>query len=318
MRNYFRVMLGRGSSHAAECFAGNFIGKDYAIEQDLTGHLHERWQDFNREFIPIYQRARPEKTKIGAGLAMGALWTVSKGILRGDLVLCPDGESGCRVGEVTGDYYYVPGGTLMHRRPVRWLDRVIAKSEMSDAMRGSVFTRGTVASLNKHAAEIERLLGGALSSGGLGLAVSVTGDAEAVQTIEDQVAFALEKHLEDFLVENWTQTDLGRDYSIFEEDGEAVGQQYPTDTGSIDILAISKNKKRLLVVELKKGRASDAVVGQVLRYMGYVKEELAEEGQEVRGVIIALEDDQRLRRALAVSPVIEFYRYKVSFKLHKA
>jgi restriction system protein len=128
----------------------------------------------------------------------------------------------------------------------------------------------------------------------------------------------MEEHLEDFLVKNWAQTDLGREYDIYKEDGEIVGQQYQTDTGPLDILAISKDKKRLLVVELKKGRASDVVVGQALRYMGYVQEELAEEGQTVTGVIIALEDDQRIRRALAVVPNIVFYRYQVSFKLVKA
>ena len=73
----------------------------------------------------------------------------------------------------------------------------------------------------------------------------------------------------------------------------------------------------MLVVELKKGRASDVVVGQIQRYMGYVLEELAEENQNVRGVIIALEDDLRLRRALKVTSNIEFYRYQVSFKLFK-
>ena len=31
----------------------------------------------------------------------------------------------------------------------------------------------------------------------------------------------------------------------------------------MDILAISKDKSELLVVELKKGRASDVVVGQI-------------------------------------------------------
>jgi restriction system protein len=72
-----------------------------------------------------------------------------------------------------------------------------------------------------------------------------------------------------------------------------------------------------LVVELKRGRASDVVVGQVLRYMGYVQQELAEEGQTVKGVIIALEDDQRLRYALAVSPDIKFFRYKINFQLLK-
>ena len=103
-------------------------------------------------------------------------------------------------------------------------------------------------------------------------------------------------------------------FSIFEEDGEKVGQQYPTDTGRIDILAIRRDKKELLVLELKKGRVSDVVVGQVLPYMGYALQELAEEGQTVKGVIIALEDDQRLRRALAATTNISFYRYQINFK----
>lgn len=51
--------------------------------------------------------------------------------------------------------------------------------------------------------------------------------------------------------------------------------------------------------------------------MGFVQEELAESEQTVRGVVIALEDDQRIRRALAMVPSIEFYRYEVSFKLVK-
>ena len=79
-----------------------------------------------------------------------------------------------------------------------------------------------------------------------------------------------------------------------------------------------KDKKEILIVELKKGRASDSVVGQIQRYMGYVLQELAEPHQKVKGIIIALDDDQRIRRALAVAPNIEFYRYQVSFKLEKA
>ena len=34
-----------------------------------------------------------------------------------------------------------------------------------------------------------------------------------------------------------------------------------SDTGPIDVLAVSKDKKELLVLELRRGRASDAVVG---------------------------------------------------------
>jgi restriction system protein len=101
------------------------------------------------------------------------------------------------------------------------------------------------------------------------------------------------------------------------ENGELAGQQYPSDTGPIDILAISKDKKTLLVVELKRGRVSDAVVGQIQRYMGYVKDELADKEQEVKGVIIGLDDDVRIKRALSVTRNIDFFKYEVSFKLHR-
>jgi len=117
--------------------------------------------------------------------------------------------------------------------------------------------------------------------------------------VEDPVAFAMEKHLEDFLVKNWAQTELAQHFKIYEEDGELVGQQYATDAGPIDILAVSKDGQRLLVVELKRGRASDVVAGQILRYMGYVKEQIAEPHQTVEGAIIALDDDQKLRWALS-------------------
>ena len=83
----------------------------------------------------------------------------------------------------------------------------------------------------------------------------------------------------------------------------------------MDILAISKDKKTLLVVELKRGRASDHVVGQILRYMSYVQEMLCDEGQSVKGAIIALEDDKKLRRAISMVNGVSFFRYKISFKL---
>ena len=73
----------------------------------------------------------------------------------------------------------------------------------------------------------------------------------------------------------------------------------------------------MLVIELKKGRVSDYVVGQIQRYMAYIKEDLAENGQIVKGVIIGLDDDLRIKRALSVTNNIEFYKYKVNFTLYK-
>ena len=127
----------------------------------------------------------------------------------------------------------------------------------------------------------------------------------------------MEKYLEEFLVANWGKTELGKKYDIFTDDGEVIGEQYQTDTGPIDILAISKDRKTVLVVELKRGQASDKVVGQIQRYMGYIKDEVLEEGQNLKGLIIGLKPDQGLMRALSMCPNIEFCRYEVDFKLIK-
>ena len=308
MKNYFRVMLGAKSAYAALCREQGFIGADYQIAQDLSADLFDNWRDFNQKYRPIFLDAHPEKTMIGAGLACGALWTVAKGIQKGDMVLCPNGSGTYFVGEVASDYFYVPGQPLPHRRSVNWLAQTILRDDMSDALKNSTGSIGTVSTITPHAVEIEKLLGVQLNDSVL---------VASAPDVEDAAAFAMEKHLEDFLVKNWAQTELGKDYDIYAEDGEPVGQQYPTDTGPMDLLAVKKDKSELLVVELKRGKASDVVVGQVLRYMGFVKEDLAESHQAVRGVIIALEDDLRIRRALAVTPSIQFFRYQISFKLLK-
>jgi restriction system protein len=308
MKGYYRVMLGKASVHAAKAFAGGFIGADFDIAEDLTAKLPDTWREFSGMYVPVWMAGHPDKTKPSAAQSCGFLWTVAKGIKKGDVVLCPDGAGGFRVGEVVGDYEYAAGQVLPHRRAVKWLSESIDRTSFSEAFRNSAGSIGTVSNVTKYAVEIESLLGPGI------VPPLVASDPD----VEDPATFALEKHLEDFLVQNWSHTDLGKQYDIFTEDGEKAGRQYQTDTGAVDILAVSKDKSELLVIELKKGRASDVVVGQTLRYMGYVKEELAEASQGVRGVIIAAEDDIKLRRALAVAPNIEFYRYEVSFKLMKA
>ena len=298
-------MLGAKSRHADECFKGGFIGHGWFEKIDLTDQFPDERKKFNEKFVPVYLNEYEGKTKPAAGLACGATWTICKGINNGDIVLCPDGHGNYKVGEITEKYSYCPNSILPHRRKVNWYQNVIQRSVMSQALQNSTGSIGTVSNITKYSGEIEKLISGDQP------AKIISTD----ESIEDPTAFTMEKYLEEFLVANWSQTLLGEKYDIFEEDGELIGQQYPTDTGRMDILAISKDKKELLVVELKKGRSSDAVVGQIQSYMGYAIEELAEEGQSVRGVIIALEDDKRMRRALTVAKEIDFYRYEVRFKL---
>ena len=122
-------------------------------------------------------------------------------------------------------------------------------------------------------------------------------------------SFMFERHLEDFLVKNWRSLPIGNQYDIYEKDGAQVGQQFRTSTGPIDILALNKNKKDFLVVELKRDRASDPVIGQTTRYMGWVEENLCTPQQSVNGLIIAHQQDENLRLSLSQNDKIRFLRY---------
>lgn len=126
--------------------------------------------------------------------------------------------------------------------------------------------------------------------------------------------FAREEYLEDFIINHWEQTIFGKQYNIY-DNGENDGRQFPTRTGKIDILAISKDNNTLLVIELKKGRSSDGTVGQIMRYIADIKETLAEPDQEVHGAIISFSDDKKIRSALSIVPFVTYYQYTLHFDL---
>jgi restriction system protein len=307
MKQYYRIMLGPKSKYSDECYKGSFIGADYGINENLMENLPDNWKDFNLKYIPVYLSIHPEKTKVGAGLSCGQLWRICKGIRIGDTILSPDGFGSYYIGEVISNYYFKKNEVLQHSREVKWMSNKIERINMSEELKYSTGSIGTVSDITKYSKEIEAFIQG--------------NDKQKIiatdETIEDPSVFAMEKHLEDFLIENWSQTELGKNYDLFVEDGEIIGKQYKTEIGEIDILAISKDKKSILVVELKRGRTSDIVVGQIQRYMGFIKEELAEPDQNVKGIIIALDDDKKIKYALNVTNNIEFYRYQIDFKLFK-
>jgi len=131
--------------------------------------------------------------------------------------------------------------------------------------------------------------------------------------------FGLERHLHDFLYDNWAQTELGRVWDIYAEPGDPeAGYEYACDVGRIDILARHKAEKKWLVVELKRNETSDAVVGQVLRYMGWVRQHLAKTGEGVEGVVIARSVDPSLQYAVSVVPAVRIMTYAVEFRLDDA
>jgi len=130
------------------------------------------------------------------------------------------------------------------------------------------------------------------------------------------LAFGLERHLHEFLRDNWDQTELGREWNLHEENGDpTAGYEYPTDVGRIDLLARHRREPAWLVVELKREQTTDATIGQVQRYMGWVKRHLAAEGERVQGLIITPKADPALLYALEVTPNVSLRLYEVQFRL---
>lgn len=133
----------------------------------------------------------------------------------------------------------------------------------------------------------------------------------------DRSGFVLEKHLEDFLVANWESTELGELYDLIEENGNMVSQQYPTkEIGNIDLLVQEKKSGNYVVIELKKGLTSDQTVGQLTRYIGWVKKNKSN-GKKVKGIIIAGSQDERLKYALEAVPDVDLLFYRIDFILEK-
>ena len=128
--------------------------------------------------------------------------------------------------------------------------------------------------------------------------------------------FALETHLEEFLDKNWNNIDFGRKLNRYTTD-EGNGRQFPAGQWSIDFLCTDNSSGNFVVVELKKGQTSDATVGQILRYIAWVEENIANKAQNVEGIIIAKEIDAALRYAVKNLPNISVFTYRVDFTLQK-
>lgn len=128
--------------------------------------------------------------------------------------------------------------------------------------------------------------------------------------------FALERHLHDYMYDNWDALEISDHWSIFEREGEPdAGYELRTPVGRLDLLAKHRSEARWLVIELKREKSADAVVGQVLRYMGWVQAHLAESGETVEGLIVATEGSPQLHYAIHAAPAVSFKSYEVEFRL---
>ena len=69
-----------------------------------------------------------------------------------------------------------------------------------------------------------------------------------------------------------------------------------------------------VVIELKVSRGYDRVIGQLLRYMAWVKNNLADNAP-VRGIIVASDISNDLKLAASLIPDAKLVEYEISFSL---
>lgn len=126
------------------------------------------------------------------------------------------------------------------------------------------------------------------------------GDVEAATAVKKSMgasAADLKRFRQMLLSEKMLEDAIEANFSSFatfvKRPLELLGRQYETTVGPIDILARDKKTGEYVVIELKKGRAADKVFGQLSRYMGWVKKNLAKE-VEVSGMIVGSNIDAKL------------------------
>jgi hypothetical protein len=134
-------------------------------------------------------------------------------------------------------------------------------------------------------------------------------EATEVATLTE---FAYEKDLQNYLAKNLNKIEPG--LRLYEDEG-IKGIEFPVGGRFIDILAIDKNND-YVVIELKVSKGYDRVVGQLLRYMAWIKKNQADH-HKVRGIIVARGISEDLLLACSEMPNIQLYEYQLSVDLKK-
>lgn len=144
------------------------------------------------------------------------------------------------------------------------------------------------------------------------------GYPESEGSDDNSFSFALESHLRDFLSKNLNSVSIGgKKLSLYIDDEGRDGIEFQTDVGLIDILAVDEDEN-FYVIELKVGKGSDVVAGQISRYMGWVKKKLADQNKKsVKGIIIANEIDDKLKYATSWIPDITIFKYSIRFDINE-
>lgn len=121
--------------------------------------------------------------------------------------------------------------------------------------------------------------------------------------INKEFSLSLERDLQSYLSLNLDEIENGLE--LVEN-----GIEFTTEAGDIDILAKDCNGN-LVVIELKAGKAKDSAIGQILGYIGALKE--IKNDDNIRGILIASDFDKRLFYAAKSINNFKLIKYNLSF-----
>jgi hypothetical protein len=209
--------------------------------------------------------------------------------------------------------------TLKNSEPFskRYVSLNAACHQLSDEVRQPLYLIDSMFSLMVHGVDSPLNMSTSPSEASKAAAVSgdvASHDGSLSAEIGAGASFSLEKYLQEFIISNWKSTPLAKALDIHMEDDEQA-VEFSTGVGEIDVLARDRGNGDWVVIELKKGRTDDAVVGQILRYMGWIRKHKAGAGEKVRGIIITGGASDKISYALHANDDIAFFNYKVSFDL---
>ena len=133
---------------------------------------------------------------------------------------------------------------------------------------------------------------------------------------EKELLFPVESHLRDFIAQNIGVIKVnGHSLRLYTDDNGRDGIEYPTDVGPIDILAIDEDDN-FVVFELKLSRGTDKAMGQLSRYMGWIKRNLSK-NKKVKGIIVAKNVNEKLKYAASIIPDINLFEYTLNFQIQE-
>ena len=138
-------------------------------------------------------------------------------------------------------------------------------------------------------------------------------EVDANEMQRDEREFAYERDLKNFLAKNLQVIEPS--LTLYRDEDGITGIEFPAGGRFIDILAIDASGA-FVTIELKVSKGYDRAIGQLLRYIGWIEKNLADD-KPVRGIIIAAKITDDLKLACSCIKGVKLFEYELAVQLQE-